>query len=143
MWDYCVQSPGAGASDGQVFKRNPGGQPHQNRWAFPACRTTDFRKACADYRTERVGQKPWPNLAQMALSWILRDGEVTSVLIGASKPEQILENLKIIAIQPYRRRTSGHRRNQSGKVKTARTDPLQTCALKQRLPTVPGRIYLF
>ena len=36
------------------------------------------------------------SLAQMALSWILRDGEVTSVLIGASKPEQILENLKII-----------------------------------------------
>jgi len=35
-------------------------------------------------------------LAQMALSWVLRDGEVTSVLIGASKPEQILENIGII-----------------------------------------------
>ena len=35
-------------------------------------------------------------LAQMALSWVLRDGEVTSVLIGASKPEQILENLEIV-----------------------------------------------
>ncbi len=35
------------------------------------------------------------SLAQMALSWILRDGEVTSVLIGASKPQQILENVKI------------------------------------------------
>lgn len=35
-------------------------------------------------------------LAQMALSWILRDGEVTSVLIGASRPEQILDNLGII-----------------------------------------------
>ena len=33
-------------------------------------------------------------LAQMALSWVLRDGIVTSVLIGASKPEQILENLQ-------------------------------------------------
>ena len=32
-------------------------------------------------------------LAQMALSWVLRDGEVTSVLIGASKSEQIKENL--------------------------------------------------
>lgn len=32
----------------------------------------------------------------MALSWILRDGDVTSVLIGASKPEQIKENVKII-----------------------------------------------
>lgn len=36
------------------------------------------------------------SLAQMALSWILRDGEVTSVLIGASKPKQILENVKIV-----------------------------------------------
>ena len=35
-------------------------------------------------------------LAQMALSWVLRDGEVTSVLIGASKPDQILENLEIV-----------------------------------------------
>ena len=35
-------------------------------------------------------------LAQMALSWVLRDGEVTSVLTGASKPEQILENLEIV-----------------------------------------------
>ena len=35
------------------------------------------------------------SLAQMALSWVLRDQEVTSVLIGASRPEQILENVKI------------------------------------------------
>ena len=34
-------------------------------------------------------------LAQMALSWILRDGEVTSVLVGASKVSQILDNCKI------------------------------------------------
>ncbi len=36
------------------------------------------------------------SLAQMALSWILRDGEVTSVLIGASRPSQIIENVKIV-----------------------------------------------
>ncbi|MDO4340253.1 MAG: L-glyceraldehyde 3-phosphate reductase [Eubacteriales bacterium] len=33
------------------------------------------------------------SLAEMALSWILRDGIVTSVLAGASKPSQILDNL--------------------------------------------------
>ena len=32
----------------------------------------------------------------MALSWILRDGIVTSVLIGASKPYQILDNIKVL-----------------------------------------------
>ena len=34
------------------------------------------------------------SLAQMALSWILHDGIVTSVLAGASRPEQILDNIK-------------------------------------------------
>ena len=38
------------------------------------------------------GQK----LAQMAVSWILRDNKVTSVLIGASSPAQILENIEAI-----------------------------------------------
>ena len=35
-------------------------------------------------------------LAEMALSWILRDGVVTSVLVGASKPSQILDNIKAL-----------------------------------------------
>ena len=35
-------------------------------------------------------------LAEMALSWILRDGIVTSVLVGASKPQQLLDNIKAI-----------------------------------------------
>lgn len=34
-------------------------------------------------------------LAQMALSWILRDGDITSVLIGASRVSQILDNIGI------------------------------------------------
>ena len=33
-------------------------------------------------------------LAQMALSWVLRDGIVTSVLAGASRPEQVLDNIQ-------------------------------------------------
>ena len=35
-------------------------------------------------------------LAQMALSWILRDGIVTSVLAGASRPEQVLDNIQAV-----------------------------------------------
>lgn len=35
-------------------------------------------------------------LAEMALAWVLRDGVVTSVLIGASRPSQILDNIKAI-----------------------------------------------
>lgn len=36
------------------------------------------------------------SLAQMALAWVYRDKAVTSVLIGASKAEQILDNLKML-----------------------------------------------
>ena len=36
------------------------------------------------------------SLAEMALSWILHDGVVTSVLIGASRPSQILDNVKAL-----------------------------------------------
>lgn len=42
-----------------------------------------------------VAKERGQSLAEMALSWVLRDGEVTSVLIGASRPEQIVENVKI------------------------------------------------
>ena len=34
------------------------------------------------------------NLAQMALAWILKDQRITSVLIGASKPEQVLDSIR-------------------------------------------------
>ena len=45
---------------------------------------------------QEIAMERGQSLAQMALSWILRDGEVTSVLIGASRPEQIRENVKIV-----------------------------------------------
>ncbi len=35
-------------------------------------------------------------LAEMALAWILRDGDITSVLIGASRPSQIIENIGML-----------------------------------------------
>lgn len=41
---------------------------------------------------EGRGQK----LSQMALSWVLRDNVVTSALIGASRPEQIVENIQAL-----------------------------------------------
>ena len=48
-------------------------------------------KALNDLAAQR-GQ----SLAQMALSWVLRDGIVTSVLAGASRPEQVLDNIKAV-----------------------------------------------
>lgn len=36
------------------------------------------------------------SLAQMALSWLLKDPRVTSVLVGASRPEQLADSLKCL-----------------------------------------------
>ncbi|MBK8462576.1 MAG: aldo/keto reductase [Nigerium sp.] len=36
------------------------------------------------------------SLAQMALAWALRSDDVTSVLIGASRPEQLRDNVKAL-----------------------------------------------
>ncbi|GAB2906400.1 L-glyceraldehyde 3-phosphate reductase [Paraburkholderia jirisanensis] len=40
-----------------------------------------------------IAQRRGQSLAQMALAWTLRDPRVTSALIGASKPEQVRENV--------------------------------------------------
>ncbi|HBN97350.1 MAG TPA: aldo/keto reductase, partial [Firmicutes bacterium] len=37
-------------------------------------------------------------LAEMALAWILRQPNVASALVGASRPEQIEANCKAVAI---------------------------------------------
>ena len=67
---------------------------------------TDGRFLHADDLTEKrlqqiralneVARGRGQTLAEMALSWILRDGVVTSVLIGASKPSQILDNIQAL-----------------------------------------------
>lgn len=43
-----------------------------------------------------IAQKRGQTLAEMSLAWILRDGAVASVLVGASKPSQLLDNTKAI-----------------------------------------------
>lgn len=45
---------------------------------------------------DRVASDRGQTLAQMALQWVLREDVVTSALIGASRPEQIDENVKAL-----------------------------------------------
>ena len=44
----------------------------------------------------KIAESRGQTLAQMALSWILKDDAITSVLIGASKPSQISDCIKCI-----------------------------------------------
>lgn len=47
-------------------------------------------------KLNQIAQERGQTLAQMSLSWLYHREEITSVLIGASKPEQITENIKMI-----------------------------------------------
>ena len=60
-----------------------------------------------DYRANKkavhaqLEQQARELLAQMGLSWVLKDSGVTSVLIGASRPQQIVENAAIVNAAPF------------------------------------------
>lgn len=49
---------------------------------------------------QAIAQGRGQTLAQMALCWILRQKAVTSVLVGASRPEQITDTLQIVGQKP-------------------------------------------
>lgn len=100
--EFCAQE-GVGIiafsplAQGMLTDKYLGGIPADSRIA----RDGRFLKASAltEARLGQIGAlnqiaaRRGQTLAQMALSWVLRDGKVCSVLIGASKPEQITENI--------------------------------------------------
>ena len=51
-------------------------------------------------KLDRLAKERGQSLAQLALSWVLKDGDITSVLIGASRPEQVLNNVQIASQKP-------------------------------------------
>jgi aryl-alcohol dehydrogenase-like predicted oxidoreductase len=59
----------------------------------------------SDYLLEAVAKlKPIAadlgiTMAQMALAWVLRRPEVTSAIIGASRPEQIADNVRAVGVK--------------------------------------------
>lgn len=43
-----------------------------------------------------VAEQRGQTLAQMALAWVLKDPRITSVIVGASKPEQVLDSVQCL-----------------------------------------------
>lgn len=44
----------------------------------------------------QIAEQRGQSLAQMAIAWLLKDHRITSVLVGASSPKQVLDNVKSI-----------------------------------------------
>ena len=59
-------------------------------------RYLDEEKLLKVKKLNEIAEERGQSMAQMALAWVLRRKEVTSVLIGASRPEQIEDNVKTI-----------------------------------------------
>ncbi len=51
-------------------------------------------------RLNEIAKSRGEKLAQMALQWVIRDDVITSALIGASRPEQIVENVQALSFPP-------------------------------------------
>lgn len=67
---------------------------HDPRYLRPSSITDD--KLAKVRKLNQLAEHRGQTLAQLALQWTLRDEAVTSALIGASKPEQIRENIQAL-----------------------------------------------
>jgi L-glyceraldehyde 3-phosphate reductase len=94
----CI--PFSPLAQGLLTDKYLGGIPSDSRVAKPhgflkEAQLTEAKlnavRSLADMAVDR-GQ----TLAQMSLSWILKDQRVTSVLVGASKPEQLTDSLRCL-----------------------------------------------
>ena len=72
---------------------------HDPRYLKPANITQDKLDKIA--ALQKIADARGQKLAQMALAWVLRDPVITSALIGASRPEQIIENVAAIHAAPF------------------------------------------
>ena len=72
---------------------------HDPRYLKPSAITDD--KLCRIRKLNEIAARRGQKLSQMALAWVLRDDTVTSALIGASKPEQILDNVRALEAAPF------------------------------------------
>lgn len=86
-------------ADGEVTGIPEGSRMTQGRFLKPAALTPEMLQRLKEYHQQAVQRQQ--TLAEMALSWILHQQGVTSVLVGASSPEQLRRNLGCIHAQPF------------------------------------------
>ncbi len=94
--NYCIQSAGAGLLTDRYLKGIPEDSRIMTDGRFLKKSALTEEKLVKIRELNGLAAGRGQTLAEMALSWILKDGIVTSVLVGASKPEQVLDNIKAI-----------------------------------------------
>ena len=75
----------------------PNGSRASKSYSFLKQADVDERHLTEARALNAVAAERGQSLAQMALAWVLRDGRMTSALIGASRVEQIEQNVAALA----------------------------------------------
>ena len=87
-------------AQGMLTDRYFKGIPQDSRAAkdknFSRYHTITDEKVAKLKKLNALAAERGQTLAQMALSWVMKDGVATSVLIGASSPGQILDNIGMV-----------------------------------------------
>lgn len=86
-------------AQGLLTNRYLNGIPADSRAArnhFLKAENITEEKLLKIHRLQEIAEGRNQSLAQLALSWVLRENKVTSVLIGASRKSQIDDNVQII-----------------------------------------------
>ena len=92
-------------AQGQLTDRYIDGIPEDSRirtdGRFLKESTLDAHRIDQIKKLNALANERGEKLAEMALGWLLQKEEVTSVLIGASKPQQVLDNVKAVSCAPF------------------------------------------
>src|SRR3712207_1185677 len=85
-------------------KYKPGQAPPEGSRATDANGGNFIKRMMTDTVLERVQQlRPVAedcglSMAQLAIAWVLQNDNVASAIIGASRPEQVVENVKAVGV---------------------------------------------
>jgi voltage-dependent potassium channel beta subunit len=92
-------------ASGLLTGKYKAGIPNDSRGALPGMSflresLTDKQKNAAVARLDELASDLGGTVAQLAIAWVIKNPNVSSAILGASKPAQLTENLKSIALLP-------------------------------------------
>ena len=92
-------------ASGLLTGKYKSGIPRDSRGALPGMAflrdgLTDAQRNAAVAKLEELAHDLGGSVAQLAIAWVNKNPRVSSVILGASKPAQLEENLKAIALTP-------------------------------------------
>lgn len=92
-------------ASGLLTGKYKAGIPNDSRGALPGMHflresLTDKQKNAAVAKLDELAHDLGGTVAQLAIAWVIKNPNVSSAILGASRPSQLTENLKSIALLP-------------------------------------------